>query len=104
MDAHKDEVIRETMTLLGLHGRCFRSRSKGRGRPRKKALSVLLFCYGMRWYMVKENGDGASEHIPWDEIADEVCWSWSGLNGNSNLPGDELRSTVIDLLWRLKKI
>ena len=101
--AFKDEVIREEMTLLGLHGRCFRSWSKGRSRPRKKSFSVLLFSYGTRWYMIKEDGDSASERIPWDKIADEVRWSRSESDGNGTVSGDGLRSMIIDVLWRIEK-
>ena len=98
----KDEMIREAMALLGLRGRRFRSWSKGRGHLRKKPCSVLLFGYGSHWFMIKEEGDGISEHIPWDKIAYEVCWGQNTWCGNDT-PGDGLRSAVIDFLWRLRK-
>lgn len=95
--------VREGLSACGLKGRLFLSRSKGRGRPRKAIMPVLLFGYGSRWYLIKEGGDGAGERIPWDEIVQECGCGVNGWVYNGSWSGDELRSAVIRYLWRLRR-
>lgn len=96
-------VLGSELAAREIHGRLFWSHSKGRRRRRKRVTPVLLFGYGGRWYMIKEEGDAASELIPWDEIAGECRLRQSGLDGNGAWPGDSLRSAVIRALWGCKR-
>lgn len=98
VEAELAATLRAELNALGLQGRLFISRSKGRGRRRAEPKPVLLVGYESRWHMIHEEKDAAGERTPWDEIAQERGFGSRGWLGNGGWPGDELRSAAIRAL------